>query len=309
MDDAGLITSPGGTVAISSLGWVDHDALWRFDSASGTVTTIPLGSGARWVSVHHSGSPYFAVAHHFDAPKFLVTVHAFDRSGEIVARARADETGDAIEGDGRIWRSVPEVYTTYLRYAPWRDYVLVRIAADPLAVTLQRFEWFDATFDKSYQGIVHALRVESEESAVVSVARSSDLIIHDLATGRRKDTVRLGERMGNPHLEFRTATELWATDYDTVVVVDVETRGAIRARRLQDAPWGTQQFIGGFSFAPDEDVCWVARPFSRDVLVIDTATLKPRRSSPVGGQPFDVAALGRGRFVARDWKTGALLTV
>jgi hypothetical protein len=68
--------SPDGTTLLSSIGWVDRDAPWRFDVAAGSCETIPLGSGARDVFLHATGSMRFAVAHHFDGARFEVTVRS-----------------------------------------------------------------------------------------------------------------------------------------------------------------------------------------------------------------------------------------
>ena len=51
----------------------------------------------------------------------------------------------------------------------------------------------------------------------------------------------------------------------------------------------------------------VARPFRGDVVGIDAATLKIKRSARLGRQPLEVAAVQQGDVVARDWKTGDLL--
>ena len=51
----------------------------------------------------------------------------------------------------------------------------------------------------------------------------------------------------------------------------------------------------------------VARPFSGDVVGIDAATLKIRRSAKLGREPLELAALPGGEVVARDWKTGDVL--
>jgi len=73
---------------------------------------------------------------------------------------------------------------------------------------------------------------------------------------------------------------------------------------LLDPEGGTQQFIGDYSFAPDEETCVVARPFGGDAVGIDAATLKIKRSVKLGRQPLELVALPRGEIVARDWKTG-----
>jgi crotonobetainyl-CoA:carnitine CoA-transferase CaiB-like acyl-CoA transferase len=64
-----MIANAERTVLLSSLGWVDHDALWRFDVRTASVDHIPLASGARYVSLHTSASDMFAVAHHFDGAR------------------------------------------------------------------------------------------------------------------------------------------------------------------------------------------------------------------------------------------------
>ena len=69
-----MIANPERTVVVSSVGWVDHDVLWRFDVPTADAARIPLGSGARHLSLHSSGSSHFAVAHHFDGERFFRAV-------------------------------------------------------------------------------------------------------------------------------------------------------------------------------------------------------------------------------------------
>src|SRR5262249_558206 len=143
---------------------------------------------------------------------------------------------------------------------------------------------------------------------MISVSRSSRVILHDLETGGQRGFVDLANRLGNPKLEFRDERrEIWASDYDTLVVIKTEGWRVVRKARLQSAFAGTQQFIGDFSFASDAEICAVARPFSGDVIGIDTATLKINCSAKLGRQPIEVAALRDGDIIARDWKTGDLL--
>jgi hypothetical protein len=124
----------------------------------------------------------------------------------------------------------------------------------------------------------------------------------------QRRSIELGNRGGNPSLELHNSgKEVWASDYDTLVVVRTEDWQIDRRARLQSAIGGTQQFIGDFSFAPDQELCVVARPFTGDIVAVDIATLRIKRSAKIGRQPLEVAALPRGEVVARDWKTGDLL--
>jgi hypothetical protein len=303
-----MISNPGRTTLLSSVGWVDRDALWRFDVAAGRYETIPLGSGARYLSLHSSGSDRFSAAHHFDGARFEVTVRSFSSPGEVLARAEIQEAGNKITGDASAWKDVPHLYVEYLAFAPWKDFVLVKLSPSMGQIQVQRLEWYDERYDKGYQGVIGVLALPGEDAALISVQRSSRLILHDLQTGTERRSIDLAGRGGNPSLELRNSgKEIWASDYDTLVVVKREDWRVTRRVRLQGAGAGTQQFIGDFSFAPEEDTCAVARPFSGDVVGIDVATLKVKHSARLGRQPLKLAALPRGEVVARDWKTGDLL--
>jgi hypothetical protein len=302
-----LISDPQATVVLSSLGWVDGDALWRLDAATGTTDAIRLDSGCRYASLHSSGTGRFAVAHHFDGARLDITVRSFATPGRIDARAVVAEDGSRLTGDLESWRDVPLLFVEYLAFAPWKDFVLVRVSPSTKSVIVQRLEWFDQSYDKDYQGVVGVVHVPGTESAVVSVQRSSRLVLHDLETGKAQRFIPLAGRAGNPMLALRQGgTELWAIDYDTLVVVRTDTWNVVRRKRLQWAWSGTMQFIGDFAFGPD-GLCVVARPYSGDIVGIASGSLRVTHGAKVGRQPVNVAVLPPDRVVARDWKTGSLL--
>ena len=142
--------------------------------------------------------------------------------------------------------------------------------------------------------------------ALISVQRSSELVLHDLETGQASRKISLGTRNGNPRLTLRqSGKEVWASDYDTLVIVDTESWRVRRSKRLQGALAGTGQFIGDYSFSADGSCC-VARPYSGDVVVVDER-LKIRKSAKLGRKPHEAMELPSGDVIARDWKTGDLL--
>lgn len=303
-----MIADPARTTLLSSMGWVDHDALWRFDVGGGTPETIPLNTGARYASLHYGGSGRFAVAHHFDGRRFEVSVRGFSAPRVVLARAVVEDGENSVAGDASAWTDVPRLYVEYLAFAPWHDFVLLRVSASTSTIEVQRLEWYGDSYDKGYQGVIGVLEVPGSGCALVSVQRSSRLILHDLETGRQRRSIDLCGRGGNGRLELRdSGKEVWASDYDTLAVVRTEDWQTLRSSRLQGAAAGTRQFIGDFSFAPDQELCAVARPFSGDVVGIDLGTLKIKHSAKVGRQPLEVVALRGGEVVARDWKTGDLL--
>lgn len=48
----------------------------------------------------------------------------------------------------------------------------------------------------------------------------------------------------------------------------------------------------------------MARPFSGDVVSLDTANLEVIERAVLGRQPLMAVGLSDGRVIARDWKTG-----
>jgi hypothetical protein len=303
-----MIASGDQRLLISSMGWIDHDSLWVFDVPSSDVTLVPLKSGARYLSLHCCHPAYFAVVHHFDGPRFEVTVRGFGDPGRTLAQGTLQVDSSLLVGDPHLWKYVPRLYVEYLSFTPWNDFVLLAISPATGQIEPQRLEWYNDTYDKGYQGVTDVLELPDGDSAIVTVQRSSNLILHDLRNGTSGGTVELAGRGGNPHLCMRReARELWASDYDSLVVLDPVSWRPIRSARFQTDLAGIRQFIGEFSFDQSELLCALARPFSGDVLGVNPATLEVASQVKVGGQPLEVALTGPDQVVARDWKSGTLL--
>jgi hypothetical protein len=66
-------------------------------------------------------------------------------------------------------------------------------------------------------------------------------------------------------------------------------------------------FTGEFAFDAAEALCAVARPYSGDVLLLETTTFRVTHRVTTGRQPLGVGLLPNGRVVARDWTSGELL--
>ena len=295
-----MITNAGRSVVLSSLGWVDGDAIWCFDAASGQARTIPQNTGARYTSLHASDSERFVAIHHFDGAKFMASVGVFS-APEITVSSVAYENGrTSLTGNATAWQGLPQHYVAYLA-PPWNDFVLVKIEAG--YVHIHRLEWYDDSYDKGYQGVVGVIALPDPRYVLISVQRSSELVLHDLETGRAVRKIELAGRGGNPQLMLRDAgKELWAADYDTMVVLDTSTWRVIRKKPLQGSAAGARQFIGEFTISADGGCC-VARPYSGDVLTLDER-LKIRKQAALGRQPTEAIELPGGDVVARDWKTG-----
>jgi hypothetical protein len=143
-----------------------------------------------------------------------------------------------------------------------------------------------------YQGVADVIELPNDGCALVFGQRSSWLILHDMETGRQKPSIDLGGGGGNPRLELRdSGKEVWASDYDRLVVVSTGSWQVQRSSQLPRAGAGTQQFIGEFSFVPDQELCACApvqRRYrgSRPAHAEDQAVCKGRPAAAgSGGAP------------------------
>ena len=302
-----MLTDPLEHIVISSLGWIDGGALWVLDTASGRVRSAPLGD-AKYLSLHAGRAGFFAVVHHHGSGRFEVTAHSFSDPEEVLSRCSISRTAQShLAGSLAPWQHLPKHYVAHLVQPTWADYALVSISPSE-GVSLQRFDWYGDAYDRSYQGIVAATEIPDSNLVLISVQRSSKLVVYDPDARRKVREIELAERDGNPALFFRrAANELWASDYDTLVKIHTISERVLSKRRLQDAPPRTAQFIGEFAFDADESICAVARPFSGDVLGIDPKSMRTKYRAALGQQPLEVALLQDGRVLARDWKSGELL--
>ena len=294
---------------VSSLGWVDRGALWAYSDASRKVRSIRLGA-AKYLSFRAGTDDHFAVVHHGEDRVSEITVHRFPEVGQVLARAVIGVEDGVLSGDTDAFAHVPRHYIGSLTTPSWADFGLITIDVPRGRVLLSPFPWFDdRSYDKMYQGIVGVAEIPDSPLLLISIQRTSTVVIHDPVTSRKVGEVKVGDGGGNPTLYFRRrAPELWADDYDTLVRLDATTWRVLDRRRLQGAASGTRQFIGQFTMDAAEELCAVARPFSGDVVGVDVETFKVRLVADTPGQPLEVAMLAGNRVIARDWKSGALLT-
>lgn len=303
-----MLIDPEERTIVSSLGWIDGGALWVLDVETGRERTERLGDGdARYLVLHAGQSGHFAVSHHYDAGHLAITVHSFSQPRIALGRCDVSRDGSRIEGHADVWALVPRNYVAYLVQPAWSDFALVTL--DPAkSAALQTFEWYDDSYDKGYQGIIGVIEVPGTSIVIVSVQRSSTPVLYDIMARKKVGELGLSGRSGNPTLCFRkSADELWADDYDTMLKIQPHSWRVIKERRVQEAASGTTQFIGRYVFNSDETVCGVARPFSGDVVGLDPVTLGVKYRAVLGSQPLEAAVLLDGRVFARDWQSGALL--
>lgn len=285
---------------VGNLGWVDRGSLWVFNPREGSATLLPI-EGASYLSLRGGPNGLFRVVHHHSSDLGVSVRHAARPEIEL-ASIRVDRGEPQFAGNSALWAEVDPSAIIQTRAGPrliWIDGASERVAALDLS-------WFNSsTYDLDYQGLVDCLSLPGTGLVAVSVQRSSELVLIDPTANARVGQISLAGRGGNPSLTPLPGTDLLASDYDSLCVVNLKTN-AVRSSALIQAPPGpnSQEFIGHYDVR--NAVCAVARPFSGDVLLLDLATFEVRARAPVEGQPLAVCMISESEFVTRDWKTGSV---
>ena len=299
-----MISDAKEKYVISSLGWVDKGSLWILNTDSESIDSIRL-SDANYLSLHSGKEDYFSVLHHYDNNLLRISAHSASTPEQTISNIFLEDSEHRFEGDISVWKYLPKAYVSYYIHQGIADYWLCLIDFVEQQVSLQQFQWFDDNYDKGYQGIVGVTEIPDSELLLVSVQRDSRPVLYDPRKRQMIRKIQLDDRHGNPNLRFRSkANELWADDYDTLVKLNPTDWTIKASKKLQVVTEGTSQFIGEFQFNHDESLCAVARPFTGDIVALDTGTFKIRYSCKTGSNPLQVAILKDNRIFARDWQTG-----
>lgn len=310
-----MIVNIAGTRAISNMGWLDGGQLWSY-TLGDPHPGLEYLSEAKWISLIGGENDYFAAIHQADDRSMHLTAHSCQNIAGIVSSIDLN-VGDSgpgtfsqtevpeISGDTSVWSFLPTAYVIRASTSPF----LLLIDSKQKIARIQSLPWYKESYDAMYQGLLEATDVPGSSLVSISVQRDSEPILYDPIKNQIVRKLKLGEGRGNPQLFFRTKkSELWATDYDTLVRLDVRNWSILNTLKLQEAKDGVvRRFVGKYSFDFQETICAVARPFMGDVVGIDPSTFAIAYRTETGGRPEDVGLMRERHVVARDWKTGQLL--
>ena len=311
-----MLTDSAERFVIDNMGWVDGGQLWCLDLARDKAWQHPLGPAGYLVLMPGQGDLFVAIRHE-SARIIEATIHSAGSPPEVLARVRLEMGHASFEGQVELWSSVPATFVAHhTRFQDLVQPLLCLIDHHRSKVEFQELPWYTTGYDLGYQDLLVPVRVPGSDLLLMPIQRDSNPVIYDLNNRKPMGTIRLAGRNGNPTLQFRRkAPELWANDYDTLLRLDVASWRVQNSIRLQDEvltdlngrQTRTGAFIGEYAFDRDESRCAVARPYSEDIVLIDTETFRQVRRVEAGSQPLHVALLSDGRLIARDWKTGSLI--
>jgi hypothetical protein len=292
-----MIFDSTAQIVIDSMGWFDKGALWIFDLQSQTESRIAI-EGSNFPRLRAGSNGLFRLTH--QSSDQAVSIRRVREPGLELASVRFNQLQPTFSGDTGLWKHVDPAVIMITESRPR----LVLIDAPAGRVVDLDLSWFtSANYDLVWQGLIDCITLELTERVIVSVQRSSELVVIDSGRNERIDSIVLANRGGNPKLCMLQWGEFLASDYDTLCRVDANSLTVLKSVRLQGAKApNTQQFIGEYDVVQSR--CVVARPFSGDVLLLDLDDLRVLGHASVGGQPLAVCMISESRVVTRDWKTG-----
>lgn len=302
-----MIVDDSESRIISSLGWCDGGKIWVCDTDSARMHLVKFDR-TKYVQLRQGSNDHFAAGRFVSKLKsHILTAHQIASPKETISRISITATSSSFEGDESVWEHLPKAYVVNLRK---HGYILALVRHRERRVETQPLEWYDDSYDHMYQGVIGVTEVPGRELLIFSVQRCRELVMYD---PRERNVVRRlnlpGEAGGNPRLRFRrTAEELWADNYDTLIRLDSRDFAVKDFAKLQIGMGKfSSLFIGDFAFNRDESLCAVPRPHTGDVLALDTQSFELTHRAVTGMEPLKVALLSDGRVFARDWMSGKLL--
>lgn len=292
--------------ALSNLGWVDKGNLWIYNSLKDDLKFINL-SDSKYLSIYEGLNDYFSICHNFDDTRFNISIHNFNDPEHILCKFTFNNFKTEVEGNQELIKYISKYYLASLQLNGDFKFHLISIRDGEIKLDDSKIEWFyNGNFDFMYQGLIGV--TESNDELLFCVQRQGNIFRISKETNQLIDKIDLANRYGNPKISFnKDRTALYADDYDTLLRINPLNWKIEKASLLQSADKGTQQFIGSFLLNKNNDLITVARPFSSDVIMVDE-TLKIRYHCMIGKQPLEAIVFSNKKVVARDWKTGNLLT-
>ena len=295
--------------AFFSFPWETKGAARLLDTRTGDVRDVLLRD-ERMPAGAARTDELLSVVEVVERKEVRITARPLASPARWVSRIAVSDLGISFEGETDVWKRLPRTYDSHFTFRGSDYEYLLVVDVDSESVDVQRLDWYNEdTYDMGYQGLMGVTEIPGSDVVILPVQRDSNPILYDTIKKTIVGKISLADRHGNPEIQFRRkALEAWASDYDTLLKLKPGEWQITNQLRLQG---GTKklvaQFIGNFAFNKDESLCAVARPFSGDIVAVDTERLEVTYLARVGHEPLDVALLSDGRVFARDWRTPRIL--
>lgn len=299
-----MILDGSEKLVVSSIGWVERGGFIVRDISTGRVTSFPGDDGSYMRLFAIDGERFLTALHAAEADTLQLAVRSFSDPATPLWSLRVTPRSQLVSGDPRATHGIRRHHLATFKNGGRWDHHLVTVEADGSRAALGGLAWYNSeSYDLGYQGLTDAVGIPGSELVLVSVQRSSIIVIHNPADGREAGRFELANRHGNPMLTL-IDDELWTIDYDTFVRVDLKSRRILQKVLLQEAASGTAQFAGDLFVWRACRKAVIPRPFSGDIAILNVDTGAIERIVALGRQPLSCVVTKTGRVIARDWKTG-----
>lgn len=293
--------------------WIEGSVLCSYSLRDSLIHKVALAK-AMFTAIFQGRDHFFSILQRSADDDIEISIRRHLAPQSAIATAStslASSSGTRVDirfqGDSDLWRFVQGAYLVYPSHlGDKRRLLLVR---GPEQENFQELPWYERDYDSVYQGIVSVTEIPDHSQVIVAIQRDSRPILYDPVYKRVVRHLQLADRAGSPKFVFRPfSDELWASDYDTLVKLDAHTLDTTSAACVQPTTAPMEKlFVGGFGFDVTGTICYVARPFSGDVLVLDADSMTERKRLRIGGSPLDLAVLKDGTVVTQEWKTGEVV--
>jgi hypothetical protein len=292
---------------ISNLGWVDKGSLWFHDLELKKSYSEKISS-ADYLSLNQINKDYFSILHLLGDNHFMISIHHFDNPGKILSSYDFNNYKITIKDEEALIKYVPRYYIVGLKQNGSYDNHLAILSSNSIIIDFEIFDWYrNGAYDFGYQNLLTVN--EFNDLLLFTIQRDGSLYLYDKNKEKLIKRISLPGNLGNPRLRFLSSNDYILIDnYDTIVKLKVNN-WKVKKSKLIQAPDNNmaQQFIGEFNLTPDEKACIIPRPFSGDVVILDTKKLKIRQTINIGKQPIEAILSNDGQIISRDWQSGEFL--
>lgn len=295
---------------VTSIGTADEGAFLLRDLIADRTSRHIVCQGGYLRVFAVDGDRFLVAARPGAMDEIQLSVRRFAEPDVVLWSLNSSRRGHEFFGDPDAARGIRRHHLVMLKRSGAEDrpeHLILSVTPAAMKVTLGQMWWYDADhYDMGYQGPIDVMEMPDSDRVLVSVQRSSTLIVHDLSSGVAVDRIELGNRNGNPSLNLIDG-QIWTVDYDTFVRVSIKPPRAVRSVLVQPADGGMGQWAADPFVCSKRRRAFVPRPYSGDIAVVDPDAGAIEGFVRVRGKPLSCVVTSTGRVIARAWRTGEWL--
>lgn len=296
-----LIVDPSGSRVISHMAWADEGSLLVYDFEHKHRERVDIGPEMPYTTLS-AGRRSFFLTRQKDG-RAEATARPYEAPGHVVSMLQVSDAGVLVDGDRSVWQEYAPFELLHGSAAKGPNERLARWDSNLHLIDVQPMDWFNrGDFDFGYQGLGPAWKIPGTRFAFFTIQRDQEPAIYDPENRCVVERLKLGGGDGNPDMAaLRTRPEIWVEDGDSVFAFDVPALKIRRSLHLGN-------MTGDISFDRSEHIGIVPRTTAGEVVGIDVSSFRLTHRAMLGRQPLVAAVSHDLDVMARDWRSGDVLT-